>query len=108
MTAEPVDPADAGLAAAGTSSMSSAAACRPCGDTGVMRWLQAVLIEGGGFEQREMTHPCTCQAARDAGVWRHPAAEADRVVGQAAAAQQVPPGLAALLAALTPGDTNPT
>lgn len=33
---------------------------------------------------REMTHPCTCEAARNAGVWRHPAAETDRVVDTAA------------------------
>ncbi|MCG8919449.1 hypothetical protein L6E12_27100 [Actinokineospora sp. PR83] len=102
MSASPSEPVEPVPAEHGKS------ACSRCRDTGIMRWRQAVALDDGGFAQREMTHPCTCQAARDAGVWRHPAAEAERVVGHGAAAQHVPPGLAALLAALMPPGATPT
>lgn len=99
--------------------------CRPCSDTGELRWQQPVPDGDGGLVLREMTHPCTCQAARDAGTWRHPAAEADRVIdthdhapvdspagaarggGQAAAVQRLQPGLAAFLAAASPLRPSP-
>lgn len=101
----------------GTPTRACGSSCRVCSDTGLMRWQQPVPVPGGRMELREMTHPCTCEAARAAGVWRHPAAEADRVIdaegraagggprgraGQAAAAQHTQSGLAALLAAADP------
>ena len=86
-----------------------------------MCWQQPAPAPGGGLMLREMTHPCTCEAARAAGLWRAPAAEADKVVdvdaeyneapgrgGQAAAAaHRLQPGLTAFLAAAGPGQARP-
>lgn len=104
MSPDPQDPAGpaTGQPATTPPARGGGSACARCHDTGTMRWLQPTPVEGGGVVRRELTHPCTCQAARDAGLWRHPAAESGRVVGQAAAAQVTPPGLAALLDALMP------
>lgn len=92
--------------------------CRICRDTGVMTWQQPVQRPDSGWEMREVSHPCTCAAARAAGTWRHPAAEQNLVVdvpdhqaatnaappptrahGHADAAQELPDALAALIQA---------
>lgn len=78
-------------------------ACRVCRDTGVMTWTQPTQLPGGQWETREVSHPCTCEAARAAGIWRHPAAERGHVFdnvegsqlpeGQPATTGGVPPWL---------------
>ncbi|MGX7824524.1 hypothetical protein ACTG9Q_05490 [Actinokineospora sp. 24-640] len=91
----------------------STARCPVCADTGLMRWQQPVPGPDGRWDLREATHPCTCAAARAAGLWRHPAAERHHVVdapatevdaprGQVRAAGQLDPGLAAILRSADP------
>ncbi|GAA3050934.1 hypothetical protein [Actinokineospora globicatena] len=74
-----------------------------CGPDGVIRWHQPRPDGRGGTELAQMELPCP---AGHAGTWRHPAAERDLVVespiptrlpGATDAANQLPPGLAALL-----------
>ncbi|GLZ43499.1 hypothetical protein Acsp05_71230 [Actinokineospora sp. NBRC 105648] len=77
----------------GQSAATTGSKCRRCADTGTMSWQQPTPGPDGTMVLRNVTHPCTCQAARDAGVWRHPAAERDRVIGR----NQLPDELAATL-----------
>lgn len=51
--------------------------CVHCGGEGVLRWTQPTPGPDGGVLMRELEIPCPDGCGGD---WKHPAAEADRVV----------------------------
>ncbi|CRK59101.1 hypothetical protein [Alloactinosynnema sp. L-07] len=61
----------------------NAADCDRCDNTGVLRWQQPMPDGNGGTVLRDMEHACPCGRGPS---WKHPAAEADRVIGAPGAA----------------------